>query len=142
MPAFLTNKVGPLPTWAWMLAGVGVIIFVKMRQSASAAPPVVPVGPPLPQDYYGGGGAGLIGGGGGNNIASSGSSPASAPPPNRFQAFAAREGNLPTLLAPTTGTAPGFGSFNPGPLPVSASSSTNGGGPITQASFPSPSKVI
>lgn len=37
MPNFLSNKVGPLPTWGWAAAGIGVVVFVKWRQNKSAS---------------------------------------------------------------------------------------------------------
>lgn len=35
--SFLTHKIGPLPTWAWIAIGLGVGFFLLRRQSASTA---------------------------------------------------------------------------------------------------------
>lgn len=35
--SFLTNKLGPLPTWAWMLIGLGIAVTIAVIRSNKAA---------------------------------------------------------------------------------------------------------
>ena len=42
MPSFLTNKIGPLPTWGWMLAGLGLVVAVTLRRRNAQGATILP----------------------------------------------------------------------------------------------------
>ena len=54
MPSFLTNKIGPLPTWGWMLAGLGLVVAVTLRRRNAQGSTTLPT-QSLNPDYGPGG---------------------------------------------------------------------------------------
>lgn len=49
MPTFLSERVGPFPTWLWIALGTGLVVLVRARQAKAAQSNVIAGGELSPE---------------------------------------------------------------------------------------------